>query len=358
MAVTASWWIDRVGRSRLLLVAWAASAVVNLVLMYYLPGGETIPFHLVWIGLSIVYGFTDLRPLGMTVILVSVAVTTGYVLLHHARLGAIGWEEATEVPLMSAVFGVMVWHVHRRQRALAQVARMVELERQRATVQQLLVRFASHELRTPITIARGYTELLRDAMTDPAARQDADTVLNELDRVARITYRLVTLIQLDGPTGQVATDVDRELTRVVHRWEPVADRAWEVRSTVGELIVNPDRLEAALDCLLENAIKFTVDGDRIAVVGAGAEDGWTIEVVDSGVGLAEGQAETLMAASVPLPTTSGTGLGLGVVRAVVESFGGRVAIAGRPGEGTTVTLSFPPAPRPLAGQPAVVPTPA
>src|SRR5262245_14281584 len=99
--------------SRLLLLGWAASAMVNLVLMYVAPGIETIPFHLVWIGLSVIYGFTPWRPLGMALVLGAVALTTGYILAHHAEAGVIGWEEATEVPLMTALFIVMVWHVHR-----------------------------------------------------------------------------------------------------------------------------------------------------------------------------------------------------------------------------------------------------
>jgi two-component system OmpR family sensor kinase len=325
----------------LLLGGWAVTAAINLVLMYFFPGKETIPFHLVWIGLSLIYGFTRWHPLGMAAVLGAVAVTTGYILVHHAQLGEIGWEETTEVPLMSAVFGVMVWHVHHRQQALAQVARLAEMERRRAEMQQLFVRFASHELRTPITVARGYTELVRSGSSDPGVAEDTDIVLDELDKLARITYRLVTLMQLDEPSVRISADVDVELARIVRRWEPTADRKWTVRSTVGDVWINPDRLEAALDCLLENAVKFTVDGDRIEVVGAAQGNVWTIEVIDSGVGLSAEHAATLMGAVAPLPTTSGTGLGLAIVRAVVESWDGRVTLAGEPGVGATVTLSFP-----------------
>src|SRR5207244_1035212 len=65
---------------RLVLAAWGASAVANVILMYVLPGVETIPFHLIWMGLSIVYGFTGWRPAGMVAVLVAVALSTGYVM--------------------------------------------------------------------------------------------------------------------------------------------------------------------------------------------------------------------------------------------------------------------------------------
>src|SRR5690242_18861826 len=184
--------------SPLLIPLLVICGLLNLVLMYLLPGAETIPFHLVWIGLSVVYGLVTwpLRP--MLWVLGLVAVTTGYVLVHHAAVGAIGWEETTEVPLMTAVFVVMVWHVRRRQETNAELARLAEAERRRAEARAHFVRLASHELRTPITVARGYAELLRTMADDPTVIADSTIVLEELDRLAGITHRLVTLVQLEG----------------------------------------------------------------------------------------------------------------------------------------------------------------
>lgn len=339
MWATGSW-----RTSRVLFVLLALTGVVNLTLMYVLPGAETIPFHLVWIGLSIVYGLTAWRLIYMAGVLVIVAATTGYVLVHHVNLGVIGWEETTEVPLMTAVFVVMVWHVRRRQQMMVEVARLAESERQRAETQDRFVRLASHELRTPITIARGYTEVVRARSTDPTVQDDTRIVLEELDRLAGITQRLVTLMQMDGTFIQQTQDADAVLERVVLRWRPAADRRWSVRSTIGAASFNHDRLEAALDCLLENAVKFTRPGDRIEVVGACAGDSWSISVADSGAGI---PAERLAALIDDRPpgrsngTTSGTGLGLAIVRAVVRSLQGRLEIDSEQDAGTTVTLHLP-----------------
>lgn len=327
---------------RLLVGAWIVTAAVNIALMYVLPGLETVPFHLVWIGLSLVYGFTTWRPLGMVVALVAVAVTTGYILVLRARQGVLGWQESTEVPLMAAIFVVMVWHVHRRQLALAEVARLGADESRRADRQRLLVRLASHELRTPITIARGYVEMVQAAISDPAADADIAIVLEELDKLSRLTQRLVTLMQLDGPYERRVTDVDAELAHIVRRWEPTADRQWTVRSAIGAVPVNTERLQAALDSLLENAVRFTRPGDRIDVTGSAEPGAWVLTVADSGVGMTAEQAAALTANGGPLGRTpTGSGLGLAIVRTVVQSWGGRMRLTGSPDVGTAVTLHIP-----------------
>jgi signal transduction histidine kinase len=107
--------------------------------------------------------------------------------------------------------------------------------------------------------------------------------------------------------------------------------------------INQDRLEVALDCLLENSVKFTVPGDRIEVEGIGTADSWTIVVADSGAGMSPERVEALFNAGGPPPppsTFSGTGLGLAIVRAVVTSWGGSLQLHSEPPMGTTVSLVF------------------
>jgi signal transduction histidine kinase len=332
----------RVRTDRVLLASWLVSAVVNVYLMWVLPGAETVPFHLVWIGISIIYGFTTWRVIGMSIVLTGVAVSTGVILVHHAAAGQIGWEETTEVPLMSVLFVVMVWHVRRRQQALAEVARLADNERRRAEVQQLFIRFASHELRTPITVARGYAELFRAGCTEQSLRDDAEIVIEELDKLARITQRLVTLMQVEGADQRRVGNVDAELARIARRWEPAADRVWSVRSTIGNALVNSERLEAALDCLLENAVKFTGPGDRIEVGGAADFREWTVTVSDTGAGMTAAAAAALTDGDRPLQrTASGTGLGLAIARAVATSWGGVLTVHSEPGHGTRVTIRVP-----------------
>jgi two-component system, OmpR family, sensor kinase len=328
--------------NRLLLTVWATFAGINVVLMWLLPGEETVPFHFVWISLALVYGFTHWRTSWMVLALAAVILSTGLILAHHAGTGEIGWEETTEEPLMSGIFVVMVWHVHRRQVLLREVQRIHELERRRLERQQLFIRLASHELRTPITVARGYTELIGAAHRDDAlTRDDTALVLEELDKVAGITQRLVTLMQLDQPHPLRPVDLDAELLRIARRWQPTAQRTWSVRSSIGQALISPERFEAALDCLLENAIKFTEPGDLIELTGRRTTEGWALQVHDSGAGISPETADRVLREPPGERTGTGTGLGLAIVRGVVERLGGALSITGIRSVGTTVTILVP-----------------
>ncbi|MGW5670984.1 sensor histidine kinase [Micromonospora sp. NPDC003776] len=341
---------------------WVLFATVNVVLMWFLPGQETVPFHLVWISLALVYGFTTWGLAWMVGALVAVTTSTGVILAHHAAIGEIRWEETAEEPLMAVIFVVMAWHVHRRHVLLHEVQRIGAAERDRAHRQELLVRLASHELRTPLTIARGYTELLRTTHDDPATLADSGVVLDELDKATRIAHRLVTLMQLEQRHEVRPVDLDAELARIARRWAPTADRKWSCHSAIGPTRVNPERLEAALDCLIENAVKFTGPGDRIALVGHRDATGWTVAVVDSGTGIAPAAVPDLLDGRPGRATATGTGLGLAIVRAVAGALGGRIVIGTGPGGGARVGLRVPeralagaPRPEPVHAEPGPVP---
>jgi signal transduction histidine kinase len=324
------WDIASPRRSRILRIAWIALAAVCVVAMYRLPGQETIPFHLVWIGLCLLYGFTAWRPLEMVLMAGATAVLTGAILVDHAVHGAIDWPEVAEVPLSVALTAVIATYLHRRHAAVAELARRAADDRRRADMRQQLVRQVSHELRTPITIARGYTELVRKRVDDPSLAEDTAVVLEELDKLADITERLVTLYRIDGEFDRNPTRLDETLAGVVRRWIPAAQRRWTVESSPGDVAANRDRLEAALDCLLDNA----VTGDEISVLGRIGPQSWSIEVADRGVGLTGAQ-------NLSSQVSPGTGLGLAMVRTVIGAWGGTVVLKSRPDGGTVVTLTVP-----------------
>jgi signal transduction histidine kinase len=329
------WDIASSRRDRVLRLAWLALAAGCFAAMIYLPGRETIPFHLVWIGLCLCYGFTtDWRPREMVGMAAATATITTAILIDHAAQGAYEWHNLAEVPMSVGLTAVIAAYLHRRHMALAELARRAADDRRRADMRQQLVRQVSHELRTPITIARGYTELLRKRVDDPSASEDIAVVLDELDKLADITQRLVTLYRIDGEFDRKPLNLGEELSRVARRWMPTAARQWEVTSAPGQVLANRDRLEAALDCLLDNAVKFTGPGDEIGMRGHVGAKSWGIEVADRGVGLSG--AQNLSHQALP-----GTGLGLAMVRIVIGAWGGTVVLKPRPGGGTLVTLTVP-----------------
>jgi len=90
-------------------ILWGLFALANLVALVRLPGGETIPFHFVWVSLALVYGFRMWRPRATVITVAAVTLATGAALLMAINEdGGPGLDEMAEVPLMAAMFVAMV----------------------------------------------------------------------------------------------------------------------------------------------------------------------------------------------------------------------------------------------------------
>src|SRR3954468_20879653 len=204
-------------------LAWAAFAAVNFAAMPFAGEWETIPFHFVWVSLTIVYGFRVWRSWPTASALSAVVLISGVALVAMSGRGQVSAAELTEVPLMSAMFVAMVWHARRRQAALEELHRATERERD-------FVRDASHELRTPITIARGHAELIRGVTGDGQTIADVDIVLDELSRLERVAERLLLLAAVEHPgfIRRSPLDVDALVVATARRWGAGAARDWLV----------------------------------------------------------------------------------------------------------------------------------
>src|SRR6266508_3326727 len=150
-------------RRRWVEVAWGLFAAANVAVIFMLDHWETVPFHFIWVSLTLVYGIRLWRlRTTMFLLLVVMAVTT-VALAWSIRGGHQSPDELSEVPLMAAMFLAMVWHAVGRQAEIEEAGRLADSEHRLLLGQREFVRDASHELRTPITVARGHAELIRDA---------------------------------------------------------------------------------------------------------------------------------------------------------------------------------------------------
>jgi signal transduction histidine kinase len=328
---------------RWLFPAWATFAAANLALMFEVPGGETVPFHFVWISLSLVYGLQPWPPARTFTVLGIVCVTTGIALVYHVRNDVIGWEETTEVPLMAMVFLAMVWHVRRRMAAVGEAHQLAESERRIRDAQRRFVRFASHELRTPVTVARGYTELIRSEHTNPQVGEDAEVVLDELRKLERISKRLLALALVDEPATlrRRELDLDLLLQRTVKRWRPTTNRRWVLDTDAGIVFADPDRLEAALDSLLDNAVRYTSDGGLIQLSGRRTAQHCLIKISDDGIGIPPEEIGYVFESFRSGTVRGGTGMGLAIVKAVMDAHDGTVSVDCPPTGGTAFILTLP-----------------
>jgi signal transduction histidine kinase len=335
-------------RERWIDVAWALFWFANLGGMVLFASWETVPFHFIWVSLTLLYGFRVWHVGPTLLILVGVMATTGLFIGIDIARGAQPLDELTEVPLMAAMFLAMVWHARRRLTAMEETERISTanlrlLERERRFVQD-----ASHELRTPITVALGHAELIQRTATDPTIAGDAAVIADEMMRLRRLADRLLVLAGTEDPEFLNPRPVDLEsiVVETVRRWT-ATPRRWLLGSAEEAIVLaDPERLAVALDALIENAVNHTREQDTIEVAVRRNDGTAVVSVRDTGTGIPAADLDRIFdrfARADPGRSrhTGGAGLGLPIVRAIVESHGGTIHVQSVEGSGTSFEISFP-----------------
>ena len=353
-------------RPALLDTVWAVFSAINLVAIFAAAGWETIPFHFIWISFTVVYGFRTWAPRPTLLVLGVVMATTAAAIGHDVARGSEPAAELTEVPLMAAMFVAMVWHARRKLTAEQESRRFGEENARLLATQRRFLQDASHQLRTPITIALGHAELLAGGLTGNQETHDIEVVLGELNRLRRIAERLLVIAAAEGPEflQTEAVELDGFTMEILRRWQPTADRRWQL-GRLDKVTVQADRerLGLAVDALLENAVRHTASGDviKLSVVAVGYGLPVRLIVADTGQGI---PAELLRHVfdrfrSGDSGPSRGTGLGLALVSAVARAHGGDVLAQSTPGQGSEFELLLPAQAGPLELMPGPAPgTPA
>jgi signal transduction histidine kinase len=348
----------RWARSSWVDIAWAVFVAINLAGMQAMGNWSTIPFLVIWVSLTIVYGFRmwRLQPAMLTVAVVTLA--TGGIIGEQVVAGQQGADYLVEVPLVAIMFVAMVWHGRRRQAALEErLAAMEEVQRvsrenlRLLEQQQLFLLDASHELGTPITVALGHAELIEQAATDKVVAEDARVVVGELARLRRLSSRLLLLASAGSPgfLDMAPVGVDSIVIDALDRWA-YTPRRWRLGEVAEATVLGDrDRLEVALDALLENAIAHTEKDDQIELSARVADGQAILSVADSGVGIPAADLDRIFgrfARATPYRSrqAGGFGLGLPVVAAIAEAHHGSVRVHSAVGEGSTFELVIPAGP--------------
>jgi signal transduction histidine kinase len=339
-------------------IAWAVFVLINLVAMRVMTNWQTVPFLVIWVSLTVIYGFRlwRLQPTILTWAAVTLA-TFGLILVQVIN-GQQGADYLVEVPLIALMFLVMVWHGRRRQAAIQERLTAMEevqrisqenlrlLEQQRQFLQD-----ASHELGTPITVALGHAELIERATVDQAVAADARVVAGELARLRRLTHRLLLLASVGTPDFLHLAPVaaDALVLDALERWGSVP-RRWRLGEVAEATVLgDADRLVAALDALLENAVAHTEPADFIEVSVRIVGQNVALAVTDSGSGIPPSELERIFgrftrAEPYRSREAGGFGLGLAIVRAITEAHHGSVEVRSISGQGSTFEMVIPAAP--------------
>jgi len=217
---------------------------------------------------------------------------------------------------------------------------------------------AAHELRTPLTSIRGFAQLLvgNAELTPEEQRESLAYIHQKTEALSRILDDLLDIARVES--GQ-ALPLKMGMIRVDELFQPGAaylktrsagyHLLWSLEE--GDLLVSADRerIGQVMENLLSNALKYSPPGTEIGVSGQRLKHEYLIAVSDQGIGMTSDQAlrvfDKFFRADSSNTAISGLGLGMSIVRDLVESHGGRVWVESLPGEGTRFFFTLP-----LAGE--------
>ncbi len=220
---------------------------------------------------------------------------------------------------------------------------------------QEFVSNVSHELKTPITSMKILADSLMSMGEAPVElyREFMQDISLELDREAKIINDLLTLVRMDKATGAlniVQTNINELIQSVLHRLQPIAGQRKielvfeEFRTVVSD--ADETKLSLAITNLVENAIKYNIDGGFVHVSLNSDHRYMYIKVQDSGVGIPEDEQEHIFDRFYRVDKarsrqTGGTGLGLSIAKSVIQMHKGAIRVHSRVGEGTTFSVRIP-----------------
>ncbi len=221
----------------------------------------------------------------------------------------------------------------------------------------------SHELKTPIGAVSLLAEALASAADEPeAVRRFAKRLTQESDRLAGITSEIIELSRLqasDPLTSAERVSVQAVISQAVDRNRVAAEshRISIVASgkITAEVFGDEQLLVTAVDNLISNAVQYSPDGSRIGV-GVTDDDGIVeISVTDQGVGIPDDEKDRVFERFFRVDAarsrhTGGSGLGLSIVKHVVQNHGGDVRVWSQQGRGSTFTIRLPEASHQTAAQ--------
>jgi signal transduction histidine kinase len=215
----------------------------------------------------------------------------------------------------------------------------------------------SHELRSPIAVIRGYVSLLKEK-TIPFETPDVTAMLDTLgqraDHLDRMVNDLLEFTRMEGRAIRLEPEpleVRPFLEEVVRNFQPALQECGitselDLPEELEPLVADRWRLGQVFSNLITNALKFTETGGHIVISAASKGNHLEFRVRDSGLGIPEEYRDLIFTHFYQAPTAtgkkrSGVGLGLAIVRQIVELHGGEIRCESSPGEGSTFIFTIP-----------------
>ncbi len=212
-----------------------------------------------------------------------------------------------------------------------------------------------HELQTPLSIIKGYTSTLArsDAKWNKKTMRDGLQVIEEeCDRLSKLVNRLLLASRIESRTVTLKKEpvqLSVMAAKVIRRLQTVTtNHQFEVdfEPDFPEVYADPDRMEEVLTNLVDNAIKYSPKGGRIAVTGRKGGEGIRVTVADEGIGIPRRELGRVFerfrrGENAQVQKVRGMGLGLYMCKFIVEVHGGKIEVSSEAGKGSQFTFTLP-----------------
>lgn len=233
---------------------------------------------------------------------------------------------------------------------LQDVTRLWEMDRMKND----FISTAAHELRTPITVILGFCELLASGrdFSEEERQGFLQTIIGRAEGLSRLVDELLDLSRLERgrriPLQATECAVDELMLPLVEQYRalyPRHDFPLFLSTPSPRLKVDEGKISQVLDNLLSNAVKYSPEGGPVEIHGTIDGECCRLTVIDHGIGMSPQQSsrmfETFYRADFSNTAVGGLGLGMAIVRGIVEAHGGQIRVESAPGKGTKVMVSLP-----------------
>jgi len=213
---------------------------------------------------------------------------------------------------------------------------------------------AAHELRTPLTSILGFSQILLEQENLPAAEQKEflTYIHQKAKALSEIVSDLLDISRIESGQGlalnRVACTAGELVTEVlpfIQVGPSVSRYELAVAAEASPLLVDKGKMVQVFENLLSNAVKYSPPASPIRISGKVEGEHYLFSVADQGVGMTSDQASRVFdkfyRADASDTAVGGLGLGMGIVRNIVEAHGGRIGVRSQPGRGTTICFSIP-----------------
>jgi signal transduction histidine kinase/DNA-binding response OmpR family regulator len=241
------------------------------------------------------------------------------------------------------------------QQRTAALARALEQQRELDRLQREFIQNVSHELRTPLALIRGHAELLETSELgdlQPIQQKSASVISRRTRMLSKLVDDIIAVLTIESQELKREPLSLAQLVRTsLADFQAAAEMAdltlsAEIAPDLPLVSGDPVALHRMLDNLMSNALKFTSAKGHVTLRLFSNKDTVTLQVSDTGVGIPNDQLERIFDRfyQVDGSTTrhySGVGLGLSLVKGIVEAHGGQITVASQVGQGTTFTVLLP-----------------